>query len=311
MQDLPTRDSSLLPNRSHFAYWLLYPVTLLECAAMLLVSTLGYLLLRIVYFPWWHPESARRRAPGRIKKLIDSEEALRAMRTIERIAGESQARVFWISGTLLGLERMGRPLPHDTDLDLGVCIDDPHCLDLIRALQSSDRIAEIAPQLISWKIQQQNPDLQHVPDCIIRYKASVRSENASASENVKIDIFLHFPYCGGLMHGTRNSLWWNSPLGVMQKQYGPNTFSVPANAHQYLFENYGDYRAEVKEFENSIDCPNAMNIFSWRSLGYLLSRLQLMVKLGRTERARRVNRRIRATILKGLLPFNGQSPRGS
>ena len=60
----------------------------------------------------------------------------------------------------------------------------------------------------------------------------------------------------------------------------------------------------MKDFENAIDCPNVMNIFSWRSLGTLLSRLQMMVKLGRIDRAHQINQRIMATILKGVMPFS-------
>jgi hypothetical protein len=301
--------SQALPNKSHVVYWLIYPITFLECVAMALVAAFSYLLLRVTYFKWWHPETARIRPVSRAKKNINTEEALRAMQTIEAIARETQAQVFWISGTLLGLERIGQPLPHDNDLDLGICVADPHCRDLIRALWASDRIAEIAPQTISRKIRHQNPDLQHVSNCIIRYKAAVSCESGSGEPPIKIDIFLHFPYCGGLMHGTRNSLWWNSSLRVTQKRYGARMLSVPEDAHRYLVENYGDYRTEVKEFENSIDCPNAMNIFSWRSLGYLLSRLQLMLKLGRVERAGQVSRRIWATIRKGMSPFNARTPR--
>jgi hypothetical protein len=297
------------PNESHAVYWLFYPLTLLECAAMAVVAAFSYLLLRVLYFSWWHPESAKVRPPGRVKPQLDTEDALRAMQAVEDIARQSGAQVYWISGTLLGLERLGRPLPHDNDLDLGINTADPRCLDLVRALWASDSIVEIAPQRISRKIRIQNPDLQHVANCIIRYKAAVRTGDEPGKPAVKIDIFLHFPYCGGLMHGTRNSLWWNSTLDVARKSYGSGAFSVPADPHRYLLENYGDYRTEVKEFENSIDCPNAMNIFSWQSLGYLLARLQLMVKLGKLERARRVNRRIRATIRKGLSPFDGRAPR--
>lgn len=298
-----------LPNESHLAYWLAYPLTLVECAAMAAAAAFSYLLLRVLYFDWWHPKEARVRPAGRVKPRLDSEDGLRAMQVVEGIARQSGAQVYWISGTLLGLERLGRPLPHDNDLDLGISTDDPHCLDLVRALWTSESIVEIAPQRISRKIRIQNPDLQHVANGIIRYKAAVRSQGDPGKPPVKIDIFLHFPYCGGLMHGTRNSLWWNSPLAVTQKGYASGAFSVPQDPHRYLSENYGDYRTEVKEFENSIDCPNAMNIFSWQSLGYLLARLQLMVKLGKLERAQRVNRRIRATIRKGLSPFDGHSPR--
>jgi hypothetical protein len=305
--DAPGTSKGSLPNQSHIGFWLFYPLTLLECAAMALAVALVYLLLRIFYSRWLYPNSARTRAPSRVKKSMDSEQALRAMRIVEQIAAESGARVFWISGTLLGLERNGRPLPHDNDLDLGICIFDPQCPEFIRALQASDSVVEMVPQMISWKIKMQNPDLQHVPQCIIRYKAAVRPEGGHGNVPVKIDVFLHFPYRNGLMHGTRNSLWWNSSVEFAQKTYGPNALSVPQDAHRYLLENYGDYRKEVRDFENSIDCPNAMNIFSWTSLGYLVSRLQLLIKLGRIDRARQVNARIVATIRKGMYPFDARA----
>jgi hypothetical protein len=64
----------------------------------------------------------------------------------------------------------------------------------------------------------------------------------------------------------------------------------------------------VKEFENSIDCPNAMNIFSWASLTYLLNRQFVMLRLGRIGRARQVNARICRTILKGIYPLCMRRP---
>ena len=293
----------------HVAYWLTYPITLLECALMAGVSVLSYWLWRFIYLQWWHPEKARRRPSRMLKQNIDVEDALGAMQTIERIARENRARIFWISGTLLGLERLGQPLPHDTDLDVGIDIDDPHCLDFMRALWTSNNIVSPAPQYISRKIQIQNPDLQGVPGGIIRYKTAVRNESAPHKSPVKLDVFLHFPYCGGSMHGTRNTLWWNTPLNAAQKPYGKRYFSVPEDTHLYLTENYGDYRSEVKDFENSIDCPNAMNIFSWRSLAYLLSRQQMMLKLGRTDRAHQINVRVKATILKGAYPLDMRQPK--
>ena len=286
------------------AYWMAFPVTLLECALMAVVAALAYGLLRVRYLTWWHPERFRQR-PGRmVKGVIDTDNALGAMETIEGIARDSRAGVYWISGTLLGLERLGRPLPHDNDLDLGLNIDDPQCADFVRALRESPDITEMAPQGMSWKTRIQNPDLHHIPGGIIRYKAAVRNSRSPEKAPVKLDLFLHFPHVGGSIHGTRNSIWWNSTPAVAKRSYEGGAFSVPADPHLYLTENYGDYASEVKDFENSIDCPNVMNIFSWRSLGTLLSRLQMMVKLGRIDRARQINGRIAATILKGLMPFS-------
>lgn len=289
---------------ARFANWIAYPLTILECALMAALSCIAYALLRFFYLPWWHPEKARLRPRRMVKEVIDADNALGAMQTIECIGQNSRARPYWISGTLLGLERLGRPLPHDNDLDVGLNIDDPHCEDFVSALRSSPDITEIVPQRLSWKTRIQNPDLYHIPGGIIRYKAVVRNPRFPDKPVVKLDLFLHFPHCGGSIHGTRNSIWWNSTPEVAKRSYGDMELSVPQDAHLYLTENYGDYRQEVKDFENAIDCPNVMNIFSWRSLGTLLSRLQMMVKLGRIDRAQQINQRIMATILKGLRPFS-------
>ncbi len=301
----PTERSGRLSRKAaQFAYWAAYPATLVECALMASLSSISYGLLRAYYLKWWYPEKLRRRPRRMLKDVIDVENALAGMQTIERIGRDSRAGLFWISGTLLGLERLAQPLPHDNDLDLGLDIDDPHGEGFVRALWASPDISEMAPQRLSWKTRIQNPDLHHVRGGIIRYKAAVRNPQTPHKPAVKLDLFLHFPYCGGSMHGTRNSIWWNTTPGVVKHPYGDREFSVPADAHLYLTENYGDYRREVKDFENSIDCPNVMNIFSWRSLATLVSRQQMMLKLGRPDRAHQINKRIMATILKGLIPFS-------
>lgn len=276
---------------------------------MACISVLHYGFWRVIYLNGSRPGKAGQR-PGRmVKQQIDADNALGVMQTLERMGQESGARMFWLSGTLLGLERLGRPLPHDTDMDAGICIDDPRYADFIRAMWSSSEVVEIVPQFISLKTRLQNPDLHVVPGGIIRYKSFVRNERAPHEPPVKTDIFLHYRYCGGLMHGSRNTLWWNSPFGIVQKAYGDRHFSVPGDTHLHLAENYGDYRSEVRDFESSIDCPNAMNIFSWTSLAYLLVRQYVMLRLGRVDRARQVNMRIRATILKGLRPLRLRQPR--
>lgn len=295
-----------LPN--YLAYWVAYPVTLVESAVMAITSVLAYAVGRTIYCGLWYPERARQRPRGMVKQKIDAQDALAVMQAVERIGDQSGARVFWISGTLLGLERLGRPLPHDTDLDAGVFVSDAHLPEFIRALRASPDIAALAPQRISLKARIQNPDLHGVPGGIIRYKSTVRNAASPARAPVKTDIFLHFDYCGGSMHGSRNSLWWNSPFAVAQKEYGGRSFCVPVDAHLHLSENYGDYRTEVKDFENSIDCPNAMNIFSWASLAYLLRRQFVMLRLGRIDRARQVNARIARTILKGIYPLCMRRP---
>jgi hypothetical protein len=288
---------------SHLVYWATYPITLLESGLMACISLVSYCIWRIAYLDIWHSKDTTRLPPSE-KQKIDASNALGVMQTIERIAQECRARAFWISGTLLGLERIGKPLPHDNDMDLGLDLDDPHHLDFLRTLWESSEVTTIAPQYISLKVRIQNPDLRIVPGGIIRFKSFIRNERAPQQAPVKVDIFLHFPYLGGSMHGSRNTLWWNSPFHIVAKRYGDNSFSIPENTHLHLTENYGDYKTETKDFENCIDCPNALSIFSWESLAYLLVRQKAMLRRGRVDRAGQISRRIGATVLKGIVPLH-------
>lgn len=290
-------------NAAYLAYWLVYPFTLLECLVMGLLAALNYVVWRIVFLPAWHAAQTAQPPRGMVKQKIDSGNALAVMQTLERMARDTGAGLFWLSGTLLGLERIGRPLPHDTDMDAGLRIDDPHFADFIRAMWRSGHVIEMAPQFLSLKVRFQNPDLHMVPHGLIRYKSTVRNPDAPDDPPVKTDIFIHYDYCGGCMHGSRNSLWWNTPFDIVPREYAGRRFTVPTDTHLHLTENYGDYRIEVKAFENSIDCPNAMNVYSWKSLNYLLARQFVMLKLGRIARAGQLSRRIRATILKGAWPL--------
>jgi hypothetical protein len=293
---------------NYAAYWMTYPFTLVECLVLGLVIAINYWICRMVFVGRRQAAGAAPRPGSLSKPKIDAENALGVMQTLEAIGSASGARLYWISGTLLGLERLGQPLPHDSDMDVGVDLDDPHFVDFIRALWGAAAVESIAPQSISLKARIQNPDLHGIPGGVIRFKSQVRNESAPDKPPVKTDIFVHYHYCGGSMHGSRNTLWWNSSFRTVQKDYGQRCFSVPEDAHLHLTENYGNYRQEVKDFENSIDCPNAMNIYSWGSLGYLLSRQWVMLKRGRVDRARQINQRIMATLLKGVRPLKAARP---
>jgi len=307
--DTLARASDDRRNSRYLAYWIAWPFTLVECMVLALILSVNYAFWRLVFAGRGAAAGKAPLAGGVARPAIDAENALGVMRTLEDIAAASGARLYWISGTLLGLERMGQPLPHDNDMDAGIDLDDPHFADFIRALWESEHVVRIAPQYISLKTRIQNPDLHAVPGGIIRFKSDVRNASAPGKPPVKTDIFVHYRYCGGSMHGSRNTLWWNSPFTVARRPYGQQVFSVPDNAPLHLTENYGDYRKEVREFENCIDCPNAMHIFSWTSLGYLLVRQRLMLKRGRVDRARRIGARMRATLLKGIIPLSAERHR--
>lgn len=272
----------------------------------MLIATLAFTAAAHVYYAWlwFFPQKRLSNKYIEMSERMTPENGLAAMKIIEEIVAQSGINAFWLSGTLLGLERQGRPLDHDHDLDLGIMIDDPAFATFIDHLKSSPRVIEFRTQQLGEKSLIQNPDLRLIENGVLRAVAKVLTATDGKSHPVKIDIFYHFHYRKGIMHASQNSIWWNSNFSTQIKKYGKNSFRVPTDIHRHLTENYGDYKTEVKEFENSIDCPNTMNIYSWTSLVYLLRRKALMIKLGKKLSLRRLNQRIFATILKGLLPRN-------
>jgi phosphorylcholine metabolism protein LicD len=281
---------------------LIYPLTVLETAFMAGVVAVHALVANVFYHSVWYP--ARWRSTRRYTERIipDANEALQAMNELESLATKSGAKAFWLSGTLLGLARLGKPLPHDNDLDIGIFCDDPKAKHFVAEFARSSSVSQCKPQTISWKTRLQNPDFHMIENGILRYKAGIKVGSGGQEKSVKVDIFLHFDYQDRVAHASRNTVWCNSAFDIHKRTFGTNTFTIPKDMDRHLAENYGDYKTEVKEFENSIDCPNAGNIFSWPSLVYLLERKQLMIKLQRPDRVAQINRRILATLKKGLVP---------
>ncbi len=266
------------------------------------VVGLHSIIANVLYHPVWYPAQWRTTRRYTERLIPDANQALEAMNSIEALAANSGAKVFWLSGTLLGLVRLGKPLPHDNDLDIGIFCDDPKAGQFVAEFARSEIAAHFKPQTISWKTRLQNPDFHMIKDGILRYKAGIKVGSSAQKKTVKVDIFLHFDYQGRMAHASRNTVWSNSAFDIHKRTFGTNTFTIPKDMDRHLAENYGDYKTEVKEFENSIDCPNAGNIFSWPSLVYLMERKQLMIKLQRHDRAAQINRRILATLKKGLFP---------
>jgi hypothetical protein len=287
---------------------LLYPFTIVEAVAMLLVAGVHWCWVKVYFSALWFPESKRRPVRLNRNQPINTDMAIACMKQVETVANETGTPIYWLSGTLLGLERLGRPLPHDYDLDVGIFAGDSRNDRLMAALAEAGLLAACHSQILGLKCRIQNPDLNGVTNGLLRYKTAVCPEPGDTKNAIKVDFFIHFPYAGGSMHASRNSIWWNSNFNTRQKNYGCGTYTVPLDVERHLTENYGDYKTERKDFENSIDCPNAMDIYSWHSLVYLLTRQYWMVRLARPARAGQVARRIRCTILKGLLPFRNYPP---
>jgi hypothetical protein len=288
-----------------FWAFVLYPFTVVEVLVMVVIWAMQDVALRLYYADAWYPQHRRTTDKyERWARAMDSNAALRTMLELDHIAASTGTRTCWISGTLLGLERQNRPLDFDHDLDLGLFVDDPTLPQFFKKVELIC-VNGTKPEArrLSSKCFLQNPDLYMIKDRIARYTAQLKDPKGVYKRATKIDFFLHFPYRQGQVHLSRNSMWWNADMSVRVKTYGEHSFVVPADTHRYLTENYGDYKTESKEFENAVDCPNALSIFSWVSFVYLLKRKNLLMRLSKKSAIKKLDRRIKQTLGKGLLPF--------
>jgi hypothetical protein len=222
--------------------------------------------------PPMHPETA--------------DQALRYFLTVARLAG---ARVFLISGTLLGFYRSGRLLGHDKDIDLGVMWDDPALPALLAALRSSDHLQLYATVRVGLLAALMNPQLPSLPDGTLSFKYDYFSGNG---KRVRIDLFVHFPMGSEIVHGSCRTLWGNSPFTLSEHGIGEEIFLLPSNREKYLAENYGDFHTERRMFESSVDCPNARNCLSLVGMAFLLRKHWQFQALRDSERVALIAKRI-------------------
>lgn len=166
------------------------------------------------------------------KKKIYPIFAKEALHALNAAFDKEGLQLFLISGTLLGLMRIGDFLPHDFDLDTGIFSGfDSH--KLRNAIYASGCFTIMA---------------QRSPHCI-----RVRHVNGTP-----IDIFIHYRGHNDFWHGGVKVSWHNSPFGLKRVNFKGQEVFIPDNPEKYLEENYGpDWRTPVVNFDSSRDCPNS------------------------------------------------------
>jgi hypothetical protein len=180
-----------------------------------------------------------------------------------QLAESCGARIFPISGTLLGIHRNGGLLPHDNDMDIGIHSDDPALGELVRLLEKSPNMLQHQADRLSWADRLLNPWLPQLPDNVLIHKFDLKLDGA---ENpVRIDLFVHFYALGQVVHGTTKSLWTNSPFSLEIEKISGVNLLMPTDRAKYLAENYGDYETPKPEFESFVDCPNCITIHSYKA----------------------------------------------
>lgn len=170
--------------------------------------------------------------PLRKTKRFSSYSAHEALKDLRRIFIINNIEFFLISGTLLGCIRNNRLLGHDKDIDVGIW-DECNRDQVIKAISTSGCFEFHA----------------------FRSEHVIRVKHVSG---ISIDIFYHYREKESYWHGGVKLKWNNTPFALKEHQFLGVPFKIPANPDLYLTENYGEWRVEKKEFDSSLDTPNAV-----------------------------------------------------
>ncbi|ADD40601.1 LicD family protein [Stackebrandtia nassauensis] len=141
---------------------------------------------------------------------------------------------FIAAGTALGLERQGRPLSADNDIDVGVFEED------------FDQDALI-------KLFAKNPRFDF--DVVHPHTKKVGLKHRGGSP---IDIFRFYRDGDKMWHDAVFVRWGNSPFEIKRREFEGLNLPLPATIDNYLTENYGDWRTPYPGFDafDSKDAPN-------------------------------------------------------
>lgn len=263
-------------------------IVMLFCAATaqaIALPVIGWL------FPFDTARVSTRRAARR--ETLDVSAGWRILVEVQKVADSVGAQVFAISGTLLGIERHGKLLAHDVDIDVGVNLDDPAMMRFLEALNQHPHLVKVTKTRIGKIEKWLNPWVPPLPDDVLVYAYSFNDPEGLSHQPITVDVFVHFPALGYDVHGIDLRLWINTPIALSRQQVNGASLLLPANRQVYLTENYGDYRQEKVVFENAVDCPNAVNLYGPRCVIWMIAKLNLYFRAGWKDRLAILNARKR------------------
>ena len=152
---------------------------------------------------------------------------------LREVLDSAGIRWFLAAGTALGIIRDGRPLDHDSDIDVGVFDQDWDRERIVQAFRAHPAFDFDLPH-------------PHNPKLGLIHRAGAA-----------IDLFRYYREGEFLYHDGVFVRWFNRPFELEEHQFGKKRVLVPANPEQYLTENYGDWRTPDPEFDAFVEGPNA------------------------------------------------------
>jgi tetratricopeptide (TPR) repeat protein len=170
---------------------------------------------------------------------------------------------FFAAGTALGLVREGRPLRHDSDVDVGVLEED----------WDREALQEVFRHHPSFQPRPVHPAIDKIA---LRHRGGI-----------PVDVFRFYRGDGRVWHDGTFVRWHNSPFDIQDLDLGGRRIPVPRPDDRYLTESYGDWRRPDPGFDAFTDAPNAEITRSDYLDYYLTRRAYLTLTSGVVRAARR------------------------
>ncbi len=221
------------------------------------VQAMDHLLTGIADQPREWLESAFK-TPGGGKYQFDLEAAQSALRDMQKVMSKIDKKIFLVSGTLLGYERVGNFLSHDKDIDVGIYGNEDQ-FEVIQALTESK--------------------LFHVPMRDIQLTNNFYIPSYHVKTHMAIDVFVYHRAGNKLRTGVQNTFGYLqnfdfTPFGLQAIEFVGVPTHAPDNIDLNLRENFGDWRTPDPHYISHLQSPSTVDVGG--PIYLLVARLELL-----------------------------------
>jgi len=198
------------------------------------------------------------KTPGGGKYQFDLEAAQSALRDMQKVMSQIDKKIFLVSGTLLGYERVGNFLSHDKDIDVGI-FGNENQFEVIQALTESQFF--------------------HVPIRDIQLTHNFYIPSYHVKTKMAIDVFVYHRVANKLRTGVQNTFGYLqnfdfTPFGLQAIEFVGVPTHAPDHIDLNLQENFGDWRTPDPHYISHLESPSTVDVGG--PIYLLVARLELL-----------------------------------
>jgi len=176
--------------------------------------------------------SSNTKAPEVKSKTLAGKGGSSALADVKDVLSSIRTEYFLAAGTALGIVREGKPLDHDSDIDIGI-------MDASWDKEELESAFQKHPRFILSRTHPDNP------------KVGVTHRGGAS-----IDLFRFYEENGQMWHNGVFVRWHNTPFTLKESGFPEIPANLPGDVDKYLTECYGDWRVPDPSFDAFIDAPN-------------------------------------------------------